>query len=66
MAKSEIRTIYVQHELESRVCRRTNFCETDFAISIKCGQEPIKVLSMNPYVPAQLLDWGGWGNDLTS
>src|SRR5829696_5700436 len=34
LAKSEIRPIYVQHELESRVCRHTNSCETDFASSI--------------------------------
>jgi hypothetical protein len=26
-------------ELESRVCRRTNSCETDFAISIAFGDE---------------------------
>jgi hypothetical protein len=38
LAKSEIRTIDVQHELESRVCRRTNSCETDFASSISFGE----------------------------
>jgi hypothetical protein len=33
MAKSEIRTIDVQHKPENRVCQRTDACETDFAIS---------------------------------
>ena len=40
LAKSEIRTIYVQHELEGRVCRRINSCETDFASSIKSADDP--------------------------
>jgi hypothetical protein len=40
MAKSEVSTIYVQHELESWVCQRTNSCKTDFAISIKNDEEP--------------------------
>jgi hypothetical protein len=39
LAKSEIRTIYVQHEPENRVCQRTDSCETDFASSISCGDE---------------------------
>jgi hypothetical protein len=32
--------MYVQHEPENRVCQRIGSCETDFAISIKYGQEP--------------------------
>jgi hypothetical protein len=32
--------MYVQHEPENRVCQRIGSCETDFASSIKSGQEP--------------------------
>jgi hypothetical protein len=55
MAKSETRTIDVQHALETWVCRRTHSCETDFAISIifgvqgRCGmmapREPKRAIS---------------------
>ena len=38
LAKSEIRTIYLQYEPENRVCQRTHSCETDFASSIIFGE----------------------------
>jgi hypothetical protein len=37
MAKSEICTIDIRHEPENRISQRINSCETDFAISIACG-----------------------------
>jgi hypothetical protein len=40
LAKSEIRTIYLQYEPENRVCQRTHSCETDFTSSIKSDDEP--------------------------
>jgi hypothetical protein len=40
LAKSELRKIDVWYESESRVCPHTNSCKTDFASSIKTGQEP--------------------------
>src|SRR5262245_1450812 len=42
MAKSEIRTIYVQHVPEHQDCQRTNACELDFAISIKSAFTPAR------------------------
>jgi hypothetical protein len=40
LATSEKRTIYVQSELESQICRRSHSCEPDFASSIKSDQGP--------------------------
>jgi hypothetical protein len=39
-AKSEMRAIDVQHELESWVCRRTHSRETAFAHRIKYDEDP--------------------------
>jgi hypothetical protein len=40
LAKSEIRTMYVQHEPENRVCQRIGSCETDFASSLHEESSP--------------------------
>jgi hypothetical protein len=40
MAKSAIRTIYVRHRPEKQVSQHSRPYGTDFAISIKSGQEP--------------------------
>jgi hypothetical protein len=40
LAKSEAPPIHLQRNAENHVWRHTDSCETDFAISIKCGQEP--------------------------
>jgi hypothetical protein len=70
MAKSEIRTIDVQHEPENRVCQRTNSCETDFAISITFGEvertgtptpEMEKLSLRNDTVFPPILSTGKWG-----
>jgi len=52
MAKSEIRTIDLQHEPENRACQRANSCETDFAISIVFGDASLAQSSSRlPRVP---------------
>jgi hypothetical protein len=40
LAKSEMHTIDVRHELENQVCQRTHACETNFASSIKSDDDP--------------------------
>jgi hypothetical protein len=40
MAKSQMHTIYVRHEIENQVGQRTRSCEIHFAISIKGDDEP--------------------------
>jgi hypothetical protein len=40
LATSEKRTIAVQSELESQICRCSHSCEPDVASSIKSAQEP--------------------------
>jgi hypothetical protein len=39
LAKSEIRMVYVRHELENQACQRTDSCETDFASRITFGDD---------------------------
>jgi hypothetical protein len=38
LAKSDLHTIYVRHELENQVCQRISSYETDFASSITFGE----------------------------
>jgi hypothetical protein len=41
LAKSELRTIDVWYESESRVCPPANSCKTDFASSISFGEHQV-------------------------
>ena len=40
LTKSEIREIYVRYEPESQASQLPSSCETDFAFSIKNGEDP--------------------------